>query len=224
MANAVAGSALRRKDVLPFIQVERLRLGVVPGRSWLLVFPITQEVADHERQEAGIVGGSVPHPLASRDIADHEVRGVTVPPPIRRIQSQLLSDQFYIGLLAGEEEPPRSGMELLCVGFHFRRTVMIGINADRVEEDIFSHAIAEHLLDLGEPCSLQRAGVLTMGVDEINGNDLVSQQIIVEMHDLSILSSERNIGEVIGSPMTLGLGGAEGNEDRNCYEQSGEYR
>ena len=49
---------------------------------------------------------------------------------------------------------------------------MRGINADGVKENIFSHAITQHLLHLRQSGSLQRTRILASGIDQINHNAL----------------------------------------------------
>src|SRR4051794_34709866 len=97
-------------------------------------------------------------------------------------------------------------MELLGIRLQRRRGVPFGIDAQRVKEDIASEMVAQDLLYLCEARRLERTGVAALGVHQVDDEPLALQKVVVEAHGLPVLSRERNIREVIGSPSGAGRG------------------
>src|SRR6266700_3240659 len=198
------GSPSARKEVLPLVGHAargnlRIALHRVTARP-------PKEIADRRGQKLGVVDGGVAHPLAARLVADHEAGAVPV--SRQRVaaarQPQLLGDEFDVVLLAGEEQPPGPDVELLGVSLQRLGRITLGIDRDRVEEDVLANAVAEKLLHLNQPCRLERALVLATGVDEVDRYLLALEQIVVETNGRPVLRGQRNVREIVSAPGTAG--------------------
>src|SRR6266487_3367384 len=140
LPDGVADAALALKEVFSLVEHERTRLRIAFPRRRILP---TQEVPDRRGEELRVVHGGVAHPQAARLVADHEARAVSV--LAGRVahpgQAQLLGREPDVFLLAGEEEPAGPDAVLLRVGLEHLGRVPLGIDGDRVEEDVLSHAL-----------------------------------------------------------------------------------
>src|SRR5437870_3232629 len=121
----------------------------------------------------------------------------TVPVPAQHVatarQPQLLGDELDIGLVAGEKQPAGPDVELLGVSLQRLGRITLGIDRDRVEEDVLANAVAEKLLHLNEPCRLERALVLAAGVDEVDRYLPALEQIVVETKGRPVLGNQRYV-------------------------------
>src|SRR2546427_3061937 len=140
--------------------------------------------------------------------------------PYTTLFRSLFGDDFDVVLLAGEKQPAGSDMELLGIGLQRLGRITLGIDRDRVEEDVLANAVAEKLLHLDQPCRLQRALVLATGVDEIDRHFLALEQIVVETKGRPVLRGQRNVWEIVRTP---GAGGA-GRPDRHKGRDTDEPR
>jgi hypothetical protein len=183
--------------------------------------PGVEPVADQDRQEARVVESAVAHPLAGGFIADQDVgrMAVTIIGIGSFPQAQLLADQFDVFLFAGEKSPARAGMVFFRESLQLFRRVVLRINADGIKKDILAHAVAQHLLYLGQARGFQRADVETMGVEELNGHDLAFEQIVIELDLLAVLGGQRDVGKVVGSPVSVGTRGKNPGEGGDPYER-----
>src|SRR3954452_8771857 len=111
-------------------------------------------------------------------------------------------------------------MELLGIRLQRRRGVPFGIDAQRVKEDIASEMVAQDLLYLCEARGLERTGVAALGIHQVDDEPLAFQQIVVEAYCLPVLSRERNVGEVIGSPSGAGRGPPSQGQQADHREQA----
>src|SRR5262249_35096918 len=180
LADGVAGTASTLKEKLPFVgHTTQGNLRIALRRPTARP---TKENTDRRGEKPGIVDGGVAHPLAGGLVADHEARAVPV--SSQRVaaarQPQLLGDESDVALLAGEKQPAGPDAELLGIGLEHGGRISFGIDADRVEEDVLAHPVAEKLLHLGQPRRLERALVLTAGVDEVYRPPLAPEQIVTE--------------------------------------------
>lgn len=78
--------------------------------------------------------------------------------------------------------------------------VVVGVDADGVEEDVLADPVTEDFLHLAQARGFHRAGVGAAGEDEVDGDHLVLDQVVEEMHFLTVLGEQRDVGEVIGAP------------------------
>src|SRR5579864_8051088 len=160
MANGVACGAMRGKNVATLVlDVDRRRLLVTGfGVHCLSVTPTAEPVPDPVRKEPRIIGGRVAHPLSTWFVADQHARSVAI--AIVGIgftvKAKLFADEVNIGFLARQESPSRANMIFVPISLEHPGSVMRGINANGVKEDIFSPAVTQHLLHLRQPGSFQR--------------------------------------------------------------------
>jgi len=127
----------------------RGRFGIALQRPSAL--RIAEKVGHGGGEEARIVDGGVAHPLSGRLVPDHQARLVAVAAgKIRqRRQAELLAHQLDVVFVAGEEQPARSGVELLRIRLQHCRGVVCRIDADGIEMDVLADPVAEKPLHLG---------------------------------------------------------------------------
>src|SRR5262245_43218901 len=111
-------------------------------------------------------------------------------------QSQLLGDELDVVLLAGAKQPAWPDVELLGGGLEHGGRILRGVDADRVEEDVAAHAVAEKLLHLVQPRRLERALILAAGVDEVDRDFLALEQIVIEMNRRAVLRGQQDVRKV----------------------------
>src|SRR5712692_10099775 len=172
LAHGVAGGAPGLEQVRPAVDLRQLaQVGVASGR---LVGLPAEEIANGGGEEARVVHRGVPHPLAGRLVAHHQAGHVAV--PIRRVrqrgQAELPVEELDVLFLAGEEQPAGPDVELLRVRLQHLGRVVLGIDADRVEEDVRAHPIAQEPLHLGQLRGLERAAGAAVRVDQVDRDRL----------------------------------------------------
>ena len=133
-------------------------------------------------------------------------------------QPQLLGDEGDVVRPAGEEQPARPDVKLLRVGFEHRGRISLGIDADRVEEEVFANPVAEKPLHLDQPRRLERALPLATGVDEVDRHLLALEQVVVEMHDGAVLRDQRDVRKIAGTPGAAGHRRADRQQGRGTDE------
>src|SRR5262249_33082066 len=79
---------------------------------------------------------------------------------------------------------------------------------------------AEQALHLGEPCGLERTGVLTGRINQIERNDLALDEVVVEVNDFAVLCRQLHIREVARTP----AGVLRSSRSRDEKTQDGEDR
>src|ERR1041385_755595 len=172
--------------------------GLLIALAALMLSPGGEPVRNHGCDVARIIQRTVAHPLAGRLVANHQA-GAVVGELILVWSGSLpefLPDHFDVFLLSSQEEPSRPGMKFSGVGFQRLRRVVLRINADGIKEDVFSHAITEQLLHLGQLGSFERAGIAALGIDEINDYRLAFNEVIIKMDSFPVLVHQWRIGEV----------------------------
>ena len=117
-----------------------------------------------------------------------------------RDNPSFLADELDVVRVTRKEQPAGANTELLGIGLQHRRRVALGIDADRVEEDVLANPIAQEPLHLHEPRRLERALVLAIGVDEIDRHRLALQQVVVEVDRGTVLRDQRDIRKIIRPP------------------------
>ncbi len=173
-----------------------------------------QPVADLVGQHVGVLERRALHPapggLVADDHADVVVVGVLVL-DLRDVQAELLAQRDDVILVAGQEGPV--GLEALPVlGKHLRR-IVLRVDGDGIEKHILAQPVTEDLLYLDQLRGLQRAGIRAMGVDEVDGDDLVPDQVIEETHRLALVRGQLDVGEISGAPACCHVEGREHTRD-----------
>ena len=102
------------------------------------------------------------------------------------IQPQLFTEQINFFFFAGQEYPSRPCVKFLGIRFERRRRISLPDNADGIKKDIFANSITKQLLHLRQSRRLKWTGILTVRVDEIDGDDFSFEQVVIEMNFLSI--------------------------------------
>src|SRR5438876_4788559 len=218
LPNAVADAALALKEVFSLVEHERTRFRVtLPPRR---ILP-TQKIRYRRGEELRVVDSGVAHPQPARLVADHEAGAVPV--LADRVaypgQTQLLGREPDVFVLAGEEEPARPDAVLLRIGLEHLGLVPLGIDGDRVEEDVLSHALAEKPLQLREPRGLERALVLATRIHDVDRNRLALEQIVVETNGGAVLRGQRDVRKVVRAPAIGCKRGARMQRDNRTGEQ-----
>src|SRR5262249_55474695 len=85
----------------------------------------------------------------------------------------------------------------------------LGLERDRVHEDVAADPGPEQLLDPGEIRRDQRADPLTVRVHEIDRHDPVLDQVVVEANGLVVVGAQADVGE-IAFPDDVARGGGGG--------------
>src|SRR6185437_5848596 len=174
----------------------------MPGQAAMTVS--VNEVSNESSKETGVVSPRIAHPLTGRFVANEQVGSMPVEVRTRCVgdgrvltQSESIGKQIDFLFLPGEEGPARSRMEFVGVFLQDRRRVMVWIDADRVEEDVLADSRAQKLLHLRQASGLERAGKLTLGVDEVDGDNPVLDQVVVKPNAPAVLSGEDHIWKVV---------------------------
>src|SRR5262245_17281658 len=146
----MAGAAPALKEQDAGIGCEELRRRVAPFGLWALP---AHEVADRCGQVLWTGHRRVPHPLAGPLVAEPQKAPMAIPVGgvVRAGQPELLGDELDVVLVAGEEQPAGTDAELLRIGLQHRWCVVLGIDADRVEEDVLTNPVAQKPLHLYQP-------------------------------------------------------------------------
>ena len=66
-----------------------------------------------------------------------------------------MGDEINIGFGSSQKKPARAHVKFVRIGFKDSRSVMLRVNADGVEENVFAHAITQHVLYLEETRGFQ---------------------------------------------------------------------
>ena len=113
---------------------------------------------------------------------------------------ELPAQKRDVFLLAGQKPP--TGLRVVTLGIFGEHLggVVLGIDRDRVHEDVFANPLSQKPLHLRQARRLQRTGVRADGVDEIDRHDLVLDEIVEEMDGLTFVGDERDVRKVITIP------------------------
>src|SRR5580765_7916430 len=124
------------------------------------------------RKRALSVGG-VAQPLARGLVADHQINGmaVTVEGWVC-VKIEVSAHDVNVGLLARKKQPARPDVKFLSIGLEHSRSIMFGVDADGVKENVFAHVITKHALHLDETRGFRRARILALAVKQADYNGL----------------------------------------------------
>src|SRR5260370_12075689 len=119
-------------------------------------------------------------------------------------ESELDPKQLKVLVLSGQEKPSRPGMKLFGKALEHGWTVVLRVDRERVHKNIPAHSIAEELLHLHQMRRCQGASIRAARVHEVDGYNLVLEQIVVEVHLLPCVRRQRHVGKMQLSKLLAG--------------------
>src|SRR5713101_5980256 len=119
-------------------------------------------------------------------------------------ESELDPKQLKVLVLSGQEKPSRPGMKLFGKALEHGWSVVLGVDRERVHKNIPAHSIAEELLHLHQMRRCQRASIRAARVHEVDGYNLVPEQIVVEVNLLPCVRRQRYVGKMQLSKLLAG--------------------
>src|SRR5262249_39650087 len=142
-------------------------------------------------------------PLTGRFVSNQQMRCMPIEVPAGRgrdacifTHTKAVSEKIDVLLLSREESPTRASVKPARVFLQNGRRIVARIDTDRIEEDVLAHSLAEQLPHLSQTGRLERTGKLAVGIDEIEGNDLAFDQIIIEADPLTLLRCQNDVGKM----------------------------
>src|SRR5260370_14123401 len=112
--------------------------------------------------------------------------------------------QLKVVVLSGQEKTSWPGMKLFGKALEHGWSVVLGVDREGVHKNIPAHSIAEELLHLHQMRRCQGASIRAACVHEVDGYDLVSEQIVVEVHLLPFVRRQRHVGKMQPSNLPAG--------------------
>ncbi|MCY1438452.1 hypothetical protein D9M71_546540 [compost metagenome] len=167
------------------------------------LLPVVQAVAQAVGEDVGVLEGRGFHPAAGGLVADDQAQVVVLGAAVFQafdVQAQAAAQLLDVGGFTGEQRPAGADAELFGVAFEGGGGVVVGVDADGVEEDVLADPVTEDLLYLAQTGGFHRAGVGAAGEDEVDGDHLVLDQVVEEMHFFAVLSEQGDVGEIAGPP------------------------
>lgn len=203
----VAGGAVCGEDILAAVaEVDAGSFRITFTGSERGAFPSGKPIADGDGHEFWIIESGIAHPLPGGFIANEQagsvavfIRGIRV-----GIEAELFADEVDIGFFPGEEQPAGASVKFFGVFFEDLRRIAFGVDANRVEKNVFADAVSEQVLDLGEASGFERACVFAVSVDEIDGDNFAFEEIVIEVDSGAVLGGEGDIGEIAGAVVDVG--------------------
>ena len=204
-ADAVAAPDRVATGAQPLVQglsglrckVERQSFGV-GARHPRLRPPLRVHAAHRQREAVEVAKHVVPGPRACGAVAQQDLVAVLAQNPAA--VAQLVADGVDVLRLAGQEQPAGTGPKRVRILLEPLRRIGLRIDADRIEEDVATHAVAQLLLQLGQPGRRQRTDILAGGEEKADDEDLVLDQIVIELQRLPVLGNDFGAGEVVLAP------------------------
>src|SRR5579864_9773009 len=115
---------------------------------------------------------------------------------IRIGKADAITNLFHVRRLAGQESPARLGLVHLVVVLEHVYGVLFRFQRDRVHEKVLVEISSEQLLQLGQIGHDQGTDFVTLGIKEVQRNDLALDQVIIEPHLLALLGDQGDIGQM----------------------------
>src|SRR6476646_4625081 len=198
MSDGMARDTISSEQIFALIEVfQRASVSRTSLLSRVIVLEIIEKIANHPGLKTGIVQGGTAHPLADCLITDQEMGNMAICIHGRGgIYSQPLAQKNNVLFLPRQKGPARPHMKLLHVSPQYFWCVVLRINANGIKKDIFAYSVTQLLLHLRQARRFKRTCVVARGVNEIDGDDLALDQIVIEMDPFSVLSDELDVGEV----------------------------
>src|SRR5437773_7867792 len=95
-------------------------------------------------------------------------------------------------------------MRLLGKALEHGGSVVLGVDREGIHKNIPAHSIAEEFLHLNQVRCCQGASILAACVHEVDGYDLVPEQIVVEMNLLPFVCRQRHVRKMQLSKLLAG--------------------
>src|SRR5215471_626225 len=92
-------------------------------------------------------------------------------------ESETLAKQFDVSGLAGQQAPARPYPMHLLVFLQLRWAVLFRFQSNRIHEEIAPNPVSEQLLYLDHIRRHCRTHTLALGIEKVEGHDLVLDQI-----------------------------------------------
>lgn len=163
--------------------------------------PVVQPAAELRREHVRILRRGALHPAPCGLIADHQAQGVIGERLLLRADhAELFANEADIRLGTGQELPAGADVEALRIFGQDLRRIHLGIDRDGIEVHVLADTVLEQVVHLGDACRLQRTGIRTAGVDEVDQHDLALQQVVEEAHVLALMRREFDVREVVSAP------------------------
>ena len=211
-ADVVAGVTARPEQVRAIVfghHLRRHRVALPLAGN----HPVEKSVADQVGEHRRVVEGRTLDPLPCARIPHDEAQvviHVVFGDGIFHVQPERAAETIRRRLRAGIEAPPGPGLELRHVLPKALRRIQLGVDADGVHQDVFPDSAIQLPVDHLHPSGFGRAGVLARGVDEVDDDHLAIDQVILETHDLPVVTRELDVRKLVPR------------EGRPCCEERGE--
>ncbi|MNY35457.1 hypothetical protein D3C86_1698630 [compost metagenome] len=112
------------------------------------------------------------------------------------IEAKPVAQSPDVGGGACQKLPARQDTLLFDVLLEVLRSVDLGLQGNRVHENILPHTLTQHLLHFAQIGGHGRAGAGAHHIHHIDGNDLATHQIVVEPHLLALMGIEPDVREI----------------------------
>jgi len=112
-------------------------------------------------------------------------------------ESDALANLFDVAGVASEETPAGTGVPRIAVGSDCVEVIFFRLQRDRVHEDIPADLIAENLLYFRQIGRDQRTDFVALSVEEIEGDDLALDQVIVEIDLFALMRDQGDVRKIL---------------------------
>ena len=111
--------------------------------------------------------------------------------------AEFVADRIDVLHRTGQEEPSRPRPILFGILLQYLGRIILRIQADRIDEDRATYAVAKAPLNLRQLRRRQWAGFLAFIVHEVDQHFLVLDQVIIKHNRLPLMGDEGHIGDVV---------------------------
>ncbi len=123
------------------------------------------------------------------------IRQVLVQFGFRILETELSPKGVDLVGFASQECPARFDFMHVHIMLQFLGRVFFGFESDRIHEDVSPDAVSQKFLHSLEILSDGHADPFTLGIHEVDDDDLVFDQIVVEANLLAFVRSELEVGK-----------------------------
>ena len=126
-------------------------------------------------------------PVVAESEESGMLRFVGINNRIQIIHAEFFPQRVDFVVIAGQIKPSLFVAVLGGILFHHFRRIVIGINADRNDQNVFAHSITQVLVNLHEVQGSSGSYAGARGVHEINDDDMVLDHIIVKANGPTVV-------------------------------------